>query len=95
MNITIRFDTDNLEEIEIIKTMFLTLGEIKPKIKNVVCADGINVLSLFNGMSCGMMALELAGVKVNNFYSSEIDKYANEATKTIYPKIIQRGDMNK
>jgi site-specific DNA-cytosine methylase len=95
MNITIKFDTDDLEEIEAIKTMLLTLGKMKSTLKNTACADGINVLSLFNGMSCGMMALELAGVKVNNFYSSEIDKYANEATKTIYPEIIQLGDMTK
>ena len=41
----------------------------------------MNVLSLFNGMSCGMMALEKLGVPVTNYYSSEIDKYANQAAQ--------------
>ena len=37
---------------------------------------GINVLSLFDGMSCGQIALERAGVKVDNYFASEIDKHA-------------------
>lgn len=45
----------------------------------------MNVLSLFDGISCGMIALERAGIKVDNYYSSEIDKYAIEISK----KIIQ------
>lgn len=55
----------------------------------------LNVLSLFNGMSFGMMALETLGVEVGNYYSSEIDKYANQATKALYPEIIQAGDVTK
>lgn len=55
----------------------------------------INVLSLFNGMSFGMMALETLGVPVNNYYSSEIDKYANQATKALYPDVIQMGDVTR
>jgi len=54
-----------------------------------------NVMSLFNGMSFGMMALETLGVEVGNYYSSEIDKYANQATKALYPDIIQMGDVTK
>ena len=38
--------------------------------------DNMNVLSLFDGISCGMIALEKIGVKVNNYYSCEIDKNA-------------------
>ena len=38
--------------------------------------DGINVLSLFDGMSCGRIALQRAGFGVDKYYSSEIDKYA-------------------
>ncbi len=53
----------------------------------------MNVLSLFNGMSCGMMALEKLGVKVDKYYSSEIDKYANQATQALYPDAIQLGDV--
>jgi site-specific DNA-cytosine methylase len=55
----------------------------------------LNVMSLFNGMSFGMMALETLGVEVGNYYSSEIDKYANQATKALYPEIIQMGDVTK
>ena len=36
----------------------------------------INVLSLFDGMSCGQIALDKLGVEVNKYYASEIDKYA-------------------
>lgn len=53
----------------------------------------MNVLSLFNGMSFGYMALESLDVKVDKYYSSEIDKYANKATETLYPDVIQLGDV--
>ena len=36
----------------------------------------MNVLSLFDGISCGQVALERAGIKVDNYFASEIDKYA-------------------
>tara|TARA_R110002012_G_scaffold163691_2_gene326074 strand:- start:44 stop:280 length:237 start_codon:yes stop_codon:yes gene_type:complete len=36
---------------------------------------GLNVLSLFDGMSCGQIALDKLGIKVDNYFSSEIDKY--------------------
>jgi len=52
-----------------------------------------NVLSLFNGMSFGKMALEGLGVEVDNYYSSEIDKYANQATQAMFPDTIQLGDI--
>ncbi len=54
---------------------------------------GINVLSLFDGMSCGRIALERAGIKVNNYFASEIDKYAIKVTQTNYPNTIQLGDV--
>lgn len=53
----------------------------------------INVLSLFDGMSCGRIALERAGIKVNNYYASEIDKYAIKVTQYNYPDTIQVGDV--
>ena len=56
--------------------------------------DGINVLSLFDGMSCGQIALERAGVNVKNYFSSEIDKYAIQITQKNYPNTIQLGDVN-
>ena len=55
----------------------------------------MNVLSLFDGMSCGRIALDRAGIKVDNYYASEIDKYAIEISKKNYPDIIQLGDINK
>lgn len=55
----------------------------------------MNVLSLFNGMSVGKMALESLGVEVDKYYSSEIDKYANQATQALFPDTIQLGDVTK
>ena len=57
----------------------------------------INVLSLFDGISCGQIALERAGINVNNYFASEIDKHAIKVTQTNYSKIVQLGsvvDMN-
>lgn len=53
----------------------------------------MNVLSLFDGMSCGRIALERAGVNVNRYYASEIDKYAIKVSNVNYPDIIQLGDI--
>ena len=55
----------------------------------------MNVLSLFNGMSFGKMALESLNIKVSKYYSSEIDKYANQATQALFPDTIQLGDVTK
>lgn len=54
---------------------------------------GINVLSLFDGISCGQVALERAGIEVNSYYASEIDKYAISITQYNYPNTIQLGDV--
>lgn len=53
----------------------------------------MNVLSLFDGMSCGQIALERAGIKVDNYFASEIDKYAIQVTQSHYPNTIQLGDV--
>tara|TARA_R110000803_G_scaffold162048_1_gene225676 strand:- start:196 stop:1314 length:1119 start_codon:yes stop_codon:yes gene_type:complete len=55
----------------------------------------MNVLSLFNGMSFGKMALESLDIKITNYYSSEIDKYANQATQALFPDTIQLGDVTR
>jgi len=55
----------------------------------------VNVLSLFNGMGFGRMALDTLGVDVDKYYSSEIDKYANQAANALFPDTIQMGDMTK
>ncbi len=54
----------------------------------------MNVLSLFNG--CGMLrpALDKAGISVNHYYSSEIDKWANIIADKNYPDTIQLGDIH-
>jgi site-specific DNA-cytosine methylase len=58
--------------------------------------DGITVLSLFDGVSCAKLALEKAGIKVNKYYSSEIDKTALAIQNYHYgndPSFIQLGDV--
>jgi DNA-cytosine methyltransferase len=55
----------------------------------------MNVLSLFDGISAGRIALERAGIKVDNYYASEIDKYAIQISKKNHPNIIQMGDVTK
>jgi len=55
----------------------------------------MNVLSLFDGMSCGQIALDKLGVKVNNYFASEIDKYAMQVTKHNYPNTKHIGDVTK
>ena len=56
---------------------------------------GITVLSLFDGISCGQIALERAGIKVDRYYASEIKKCAIETTMRNYPGTIQIGDVRK
>ena len=53
----------------------------------------MNVLSLFDGMSCGQQALERAGLKVDNYFASEIDKYAIKVTMANYPNTVQLGSV--
>ena len=55
----------------------------------------MNVLSLFDGISCGQVALERAGIKVDNYFASEIDKHAIKVTMKNYPNTIQLGDVTK
>ena len=53
----------------------------------------MNVLSLFDGMSCGQIALERAGIEVDNYFASEIDKYAIEVTKNNFPNTKHIGSI--
>lgn len=55
----------------------------------------MNVLSLFDGISCGRIALDRAGIKVNNYYASELDKHAIKVTQANWPETIQLGDVTK
>lgn len=54
-----------------------------------------NVLSLFDGMSCGQIALNRVGVEYENYYASEIKKHAIKVTQHNYPDTIQLGDVTK
>ena len=53
----------------------------------------LNVLSLFDGISCGRVALERAGIVVDGYYSSEIDPYAIKISEYNYSDIIRLGDV--
>lgn len=53
----------------------------------------INVLSLFDGISCGQIALERAGIKVENYFASEIDLSSIKVTQSNYPNTKQIGDV--
>ena len=53
----------------------------------------MNVLSLFDGISAGRVALERAGIEVSKYYACEIDKYAIKISQKNYPDIIQLGDV--
>ena len=53
----------------------------------------MNVLSLFDGMSCGRIALDRLGIPVTNYYAAEIDKYAIQVSEANFPDIIRLGDV--
>ena len=53
----------------------------------------MKVLSLFDGMSCGQLALNRLGIKVDKYYASEIDKFAIQVTQANFPNTIQVGDV--
>lgn len=53
----------------------------------------MKILSLFDGIACGMVAFERAGVDVEKYYAYEIDKYAIEIAKKNYPNIVECGDV--
>ena len=55
----------------------------------------MNILSLFDGMSCGQIALNKIGIKYDNYFASEIDKYAIQVTQKNYPNTVQLGDVKK
>jgi len=53
----------------------------------------MNVLSLFDGMSCGQIALDKLGIPVKNYFAAEIDKYAIQVAKSNYPDMVHLGDV--
>lgn len=55
----------------------------------------MNVLSLFDGISCGQLALQRTGIRVDKYFASEIDKYAIKVTQENFPDTVQLGDVTK
>jgi DNA-cytosine methyltransferase len=55
----------------------------------------MNVLSLFDGMSCGQIALNRAGIKYDAYFASEVDKYAIKVAQANYPNTVQIGDVTQ
>ena len=53
----------------------------------------MNILSLFDGISCGQVAINELGIEYDNYYASEIDKFALAVTRKNYPNTIQLGDI--
>ncbi|MGF1905292.1 DNA (cytosine-5-)-methyltransferase [Aliivibrio salmonicida] len=53
------------------------------------------VLSLFDGMSCGRIALDRSGIDIDAYYTSEIDKYATKVSEANYPDAIRLGDITR
>ena len=53
----------------------------------------MNILSLFDGMACGMLAFQKAGIPVDNYYAYEIDKYAIQTATHNFPQIQELGDV--
>lgn len=56
---------------------------------------GLNVLSLFDGISCGQIAFERAGINIEKYYASEIEESAIKVTQFNYPDTVQFGDITK
>lgn len=61
----------------------------------ITMEKGINVLSLFDGMSCGQIALHRGGHLVNKYFASEIKEHGIQVTKDNYPNTIHIGDVTK
>jgi len=63
------------------------------KKEECILTKKINVVSLFDGISCGRLAFERAGIEVDSYYAFEIDKYAKAISRYDYPDIEQCGDV--
>lgn len=54
----------------------------------------MKVLSLFDGISCGYLALQRAGIPIDAYYASEIDNTCIKVSQKHFPNIIRLGDVN-
>lgn len=57
-----------------------------------ITTEPLEVLSMYDGMSCGHLALDKLGASIIRYYATEIDKYAIKTTQTNFPDTIQLGD---
>lgn len=57
-----------------------------------ITVEPLDVLSIYDGMSCGRIALEKLGARVRRYYATEIDKYAIKTTQHNFPDTVQLGD---
>lgn len=53
----------------------------------------MNILSLFDGISCAYLALQRAGIPIEKYYACEVDKYAIQISKAMFPDIVHLGDI--
>ena len=63
----------------------------KPRRTNLSDNKIGNVLSLFDGMSCGQIALNKLGIEYEGYYASEVDEYAIKVSKANFPDMIHLG----
>ena len=61
---------------------------------NYIFSKPINVLSLFDGIACGYLALNRVGIPIENYYASEINERAISVKKNNFPSIKCVGDVN-
>ena len=57
-----------------------------------LAAEPVEVLSMYDGMSCGHIALDKLGVEIASYHATEIDKFAVQTTQANFPDVVQLGD---
>jgi len=73
--------------------MVTLIEELARSYGYIPSTKGKVVLSFFDGISCGQVALDRLGIKVDKYRASEVDKYAIQITQANYPDTIQLGDI--
>ena len=68
------------------------IAHIMSHFEELTSGEQVEVLSMYDGMSCGHVALDKLGVNVSAYYTTEIDKYAIQTTLANYPDTVQLGD---
>lgn len=68
------------------------IAHIMSHFEELTSGEQVEVLSMYDGMSCGHIALDKLGAKVSRYYATEIDKHAIQTTLENYPDTVQLGD---